>query len=592
MKKQEKVTTNMFLRSWMLKKIGAAIILGTISILSPPIYSQQNININGTVTGTPNNNNINGAKVVAIRTDNNARIDSTNTNSYGNYALNFLYTGTQNLEKPKQKIYPNPCNSERTIQTNTPKTNNYTLQIFNIKGQTILQENIHLNQGNNEIKLQGGNAGIYFITLSDEKSQHTYKSIQMKSTNNPITYTLTETPREFKNTLEDILKEGDQIKLEFTYPNTNPKNSYNPKDTTFTLTSNQTIDQKMQQTPYTFTTTIKTYLDDGKPITTIAPGWTTTFEFPVPVGTKNYTPDGNNEINIQEELFPLNGELGNVTISHDTTNYTVNSTINGVLSWIVLREQNQSTAVRNKAQSGGSLIAPDPSLTTTLDSLDGRTLNYYTLPKNAETQPGTTFRMDHTLIAGFMAASGNGAQTSKFIEVPPYGHLVLMKTVYDNDLTKFPTQANMDRTINEYNKAINLCIMHNNDNITQPTQFFYTTMNDSIWNAVQSRNPLMDNTLVLAFYQGPPSVSRSWVATYTYDEKARIKATKAKYSESATNGQIFTENYSATYGIEEGSGSLGPYVYIGTTGQPTDLAGRMGRWVKILDLGSGQDTKK
>jgi hypothetical protein len=146
----------------------------------------------------------------------------------------------------------------------------------------------------------------------------------------------------------------------------------------------------------------------------------------------------------------------------------------------------------------------------------------------------------------------------------------------------------MDRAINEYNKAIDLTTMANNDNITQPTQFFYTNMNDSIWNATQFRGPPSgDNTIFMSFGQTSPHVTRNWTNTHTYDGESRLCQGGAYYSESATNGQIFTENYSATYGIEEGSGGLGAYVYNSNTGQPTDLAGRMGRWVKLLDLGSG-----
>ncbi len=417
-------------------------------------------------------------------------------------------------------------------------------------------------------------------------SSNTYKALQLENSG-PINYDVAHTDfssSTLKSTLDDIIFVGDEVRLEFT------KDGYQYGDTAFIVQPNNAANKNLQQIPTTFTTTLKPYLESGEPITTLSPGWTTTLEFPAPVGTKNYTPDANNEIVIQEDFYPLNGELGQVTVQHDTTNYTVNNKENGVLSWIVLRTQNQPTQTKNQGQSGSTELIPEPTMTIPLDSLDGKTLNYYTLRKKAETQPGTMFNLIDA--RGWMMSSGDGLETSKFIEVPPYGHVVLMGTVYYTNPAQSPTQANMDRAINEYNKAINLTNMANNDNITQPTQFFYTNMNDSIWFAIQDRGPpTSDKTESFFFGQTSPHVNRTWTNTYTYDEKIRLCQGGAYYPESATDGQIFTENYSATYGIEEGSGSLGPYVYIAATGQPTDLAECMGRWVKILDLGSGNSKK-
>jgi hypothetical protein len=563
------------------KSIGATINNGEGNLKS----TTENVYINGLVKGIQNNNPLDGAKVVIIKDSNGNRVDSTLTNNLGQYNMNIIWTEIQNqlLEK-ENKIYPNPSQGQTNIDFFSSNKDNYNLLISDVNGRIVLNAQIPAEKGNNKLTLNGGDAGAYFILLTNGENTHKYKSIIATSTGTQFNYSLTtnnDSQNLLKSTLEDILMVGDQVTMEFS------KDGYILGDTTFILAPTQTINKNLEQIPYLFTTTLKPVLDNGAPVTTLSPGWTTTFEFPAPVGTKTYTPNGNNEIVIQEEFYPLNGELGNVTIHHDTTDYFVNGTFNGVLSWIVLREQDQSTAVRNKAQTNSAELLPESTTTTALNSLDGLTLNYYMLPKNAEGQPGVWYNMTAQNIRGLMASSGDGLESSKFIQVPPYVHVVLMKTVYDNDNTKFPTQANMDRAINEYNKGINLTNMLNNDNITQPTQFFYTNMNDSIWTAVQARTPVMDNTLVLAFKTGGPSVDRFWTNTYTYDGEARLYYSKAKYPESASTIQIFTENYSATYGITEGTGGLGYFVYNSNTGEPTDLAGRMGRWVKILDLGSG-----
>lgn len=577
-----------------VKRTTAGIILGASLLAGSPVYSQQDINVNGVVTGLPNNNFVDSVKVVAVKVSNDARVDSAYTDASGFYNMDFIWTGNREREVLESKLFPNPCIDERNIIMDAVSSDDYRLRILNSNGQLILSKDVRLERGGNQITLNGGQAGVYFITLTNGVERQMFKSVQTAGSNLPINVPLISSGvnlSRLKSGLEDILMVGDEVRLEFSYPNTNPKNSYNSKDTTFTIASNQTIDQQLQQMAYLFSTTFKPFLDDGAPVTTISPGWTTTLDFPAPVGTKVYVPNGNNEINIQESFFPLNGELGNVVMHHDTSNYTVAGVENGVLSWIVLRTQNQPTEVRNKVQTSSSDLIPEATTIAPLDSLDGRTLNYYTLPKKAETQPGTWYRMDYGMVRGLMASSGDGLETSKFIQVPPYGHVVLMSTVYDNDLTKFPTQANMDRAIGEYNKAINLTMMANNDGISQPTQFFYTNRNDSIWSACQLRAPIFDNVELLTFAQSSPGVGRVWTNTYTYDGEARLYFSQAEYPELATNGQIFTENYSATYGITEGSGSLGPYVYNGVTGLPTDLAGRMGRWVKILDLGSGNSKK-
>lgn len=549
------------------------------------------VKIHGYVIGVPNYNNLHQAKVLVIDPETNIHIDSTTTYSSGLYILDFIWTNinSENLEH-QLYAYPNPYNGSTNLEIVSPKSGNYDLKVFDIQGKLLYLENLTLAQGQNRVVLRGGNAGVHLISLSNGSDSKIYKTVKMDNAGENFStstqHDFNNNSNNYKSTLDGIT-DGAEVKMVFS------KDGYVSKDTTFTLRLNNTIDMALGQIPQIFSTTLKPFLDDGLPVTTLSPGWSTTIEFPAPPlgpGTKNYTPNANNEIIIQENFYPLNGEPGNAIMHHDTSNYTLAGVPNGVLSWIILRKQNQSTSVRNPVQTSSSDLIPDATTNIPLDSLNGRTLNYYMLPKKAQTQPGTWFRMDHLMVRGYMAASGDGLRTSKFIDIPPYSHVVLMSTVYENNPDQYATQESLDRAVNHYNECASLCIMANNDNIMQNTQLQYTNRNDATWTNLQSRTPPFDNVEFMTFDQTSPCVDRFWANTYTYDGENRLIFTEARYPESATNGTIFTENYSATYGITEGSGGLAPYVY--TNGEATDLAGRMGRWVKMLDLGSGNDSKK
>ncbi len=113
-----------------IKRTAAVTFLGAGLLLGGQVYSQQNVNINGVVTGVPHNNKINGAKVVAVRVDNNARVDSAYTNANGFYNLDFIWTGQPGQEFLENGLFPNPCSGERNINLNAVSGDNYNLRIF------------------------------------------------------------------------------------------------------------------------------------------------------------------------------------------------------------------------------------------------------------------------------------------------------------------------------------------------------------------------------------------------------------------------------------------------------------------------------
>jgi hypothetical protein len=61
-------------------------------------------------------------------------------------------------------VYPNPAKDDVTFEVQNAELNNYTLQIFNSIGSSVLQRNI----SNNKITIQKGSlpAGIYFYQVS------------------------------------------------------------------------------------------------------------------------------------------------------------------------------------------------------------------------------------------------------------------------------------------------------------------------------------------------------------------------------------------------------------------------------------------
>ncbi len=63
------------------------------------------------------------------------------------------------------------------------------------------------------------------------------------------------------------ISDGSDLRLEFSYPNTNPRDSYQAADTTFVLRLNQTIDKKLQQELITDEFFVNAYtILDGTPV--------------------------------------------------------------------------------------------------------------------------------------------------------------------------------------------------------------------------------------------------------------------------------------------------------------------------------------
>ena len=75
----------------------------------------------------------------------------------------------------KLKVYPNPFQSETTIEVNAAETAGYLLEVRNAIGQTVRTEKHWLQQGQNRINFQAGDLqpGYYFYTLGNSKGSLT-----------------------------------------------------------------------------------------------------------------------------------------------------------------------------------------------------------------------------------------------------------------------------------------------------------------------------------------------------------------------------------------------------------------------------------
>jgi hypothetical protein len=195
--------------------------------------------------------------------------------------------------------------------------------------------------------------------------------------------------------------------------------------------------------------------------------------------------------------------------------------------------------------------------------------------------------MDKMPATGFMRSSGDG-KTSGFIELPsnvaPYLDFVQLGW---NLTTNLPVpQADLDRLDNVTKQVIAISYKPNGNTLL-PSHRIYTiaSTTDSRWQALVARG--FDNSIRSTFYNSTPQVGREWIGTYTYNGEPRIWRTAASYNVNSTNGQLFEEKYSATYGIEEGSeGALAQYIYNPITNKPTRLAIGMATMSLLLDLGT------
>lgn len=95
----------------------------------------------------------------------------TVTTTLDRFAIPSLTTGIKNhAEKNSILVYPNPATTE--INISFPTTNNFTIDIINMLGETVLQ-----TQNQKEIDVSQISKGVYFLKVSDNKTIYSQKII-------------------------------------------------------------------------------------------------------------------------------------------------------------------------------------------------------------------------------------------------------------------------------------------------------------------------------------------------------------------------------------------------------------------------------
>ncbi|NWF89466.1 MAG: membrane dipeptidase [Ignavibacteriaceae bacterium] len=154
------------------------ILLTLLLAVSTPNFSQS---ISGTVTDSITQSAISNVKVI-IKNLNTGSIDSTFSNSSGNWNYTFLTDISDNENVPINFLiaqnYPNPFNPSTTIEFIIPKSDNIQIFVHDVLGQLVDSRSQFLHAGNYSVKWNAsGSAGVYFYTIKSSQESITKKMI-------------------------------------------------------------------------------------------------------------------------------------------------------------------------------------------------------------------------------------------------------------------------------------------------------------------------------------------------------------------------------------------------------------------------------
>ncbi len=499
-------------------------------------------------------------------------LGSTTSDENGDYVL--LLVGTpEHEENIQQKIaYPNPFNDKVNVVMNSEKNDNYSLRVFDVAGREIFSKDVFLGAGENVISLDDlGSQGLKLISLSNGTENNVYKAVHAKSSALSPRIEVVNKPlvKGYKS-LEALT---DSILLTYA------SNGYETWDTTVAW-GNHIVDYVLQQIPDTFNVLLKPFLESGEPVTVLKPDFSVTIDWAD--GTSDNYPVVNGEINIQKEIYTLNGELGTALIKNDTMDYNGN----GVLSWSIGRLPNQKTNRANLYQNECvNVLLPDYETLISLDSLNNKVVHHYTVRKWVEGNNNEWYRMDGYPAANLVSSTGI-YKTSSYIEIPPEVADSVDLVVFSfNQTTGNPVaQEHLDRLLVQRDQIMGIYNLENGDSLFAPFRtYVIDSYDDPRWQAIIDRG--FENFIYLTYYSGPQENTRHWADTYTYNGEARLKYSDARFNTGNNNAVVGVECYSAITGIEEGTGALAPYVY-DSEAVIIPLGKAMPRLAILLDLGT------
>jgi len=109
-----------------------------------------------------------------------------NSCGYGEFSNNFAVdiqdcTGIDENSKSDYTIYPNPANDFLVLETSNAKTEDLSLRIFNVLGETVFNKDIkYSSESTFKIDLSQMGEGVYFIRIASKTATEIKKIIIRK----------------------------------------------------------------------------------------------------------------------------------------------------------------------------------------------------------------------------------------------------------------------------------------------------------------------------------------------------------------------------------------------------------------------------
>jgi len=143
--------------------------------------------ISGNIKDFNTNEDLIGVSVNFINPQNGTS-ESILTDDFGNWEYTFSPVEVKGISLPDkfrvEQNYPNPFNPSTVISFTMGKTDNITLEVYDILGRSIDRRSFYLQRGSYDITYEGkGSAGIYFYTITDGSNSITKKMIQLDGGN-------------------------------------------------------------------------------------------------------------------------------------------------------------------------------------------------------------------------------------------------------------------------------------------------------------------------------------------------------------------------------------------------------------------------
>lgn len=547
------------------------------SVISNPIdptkksTSDYQVTIDGTVMGDQYSNLLDDTDVKVRDLSGNV-LDTDITNENGEFLVTYLETGTNEQVKGKvnENAYPNPYKNNVTLEFAVSNPENYTLSVTNADGRLVYEQNILLFKGNNKINLEGGNKGLHVITLQNEENKTTYKAVQTENTGRPFTAEVESIASYFKSSALN----PDSVILSFIKP------GYDTLEVKL-ASENQTYNAVMQQLKDTVNFTLKVFTETGESPLIYNP----TFHVDIERDGVTHTFSGD-VLNVNFEVYRQpDGSLGTALINNDTTDLDGDGY--WFQNWTLGRYFLQPTNQDNLYQNNSSQLIPEYQTTTTLDSLDGKIIYHYVIKNKAETQPGVFENLNSLFTRGLITSSGNGL-SGMYVDLKPFN----VADTFDICVEDFNMSTNqpmpewqMDRVNTTLDSLLDTKHPQNGDAfLTTYRVYTISSTEDPRYLALVDRS--FENSVVIAFYDGPPGNARFWESNFTYNGHLRLKNAYAIFNENSPNSVILSEMLSALTGETEGTGNLAEYVST-IAGLPTKYCESISTIPVLLNLGTG-----